>query len=273
MYKKKHHPHEAPLVVPGADGKKVRNPNQITVNQHVIPQAHLKEWSRDNGLLNVFDKKEKVWLTPAPHDAFTVQRLWDQWTETTFLGINEGNYQEQVDLIKASLPIKNHGHISAYFLMLCIRSWVASKERPNYHSVMEFSSPFSTQSELEDIELKNVGSSVHMSHLGGRDSQSFARELVKCAMNMRFMQEVQRFSGVVWSPVDMGRDDAVLPDSLERLYADKLAILPVTPKIVLVGTSQGHGFRGDLELNSSIINEKLIGSSARYYVSKIQTFS
>ncbi|WP_175687263.1 hypothetical protein [Burkholderia multivorans] len=271
MYKKNHSRHEAPLVVQSTEGKKIRNPNEITVNQHVIPQAHLKEWSRGEGLLNVFDKQKESWLTPAPHDAFTVQRLWDQWTETTFLSSNERNYQNQASLIKTSQPIESHEHISAYFYMLCIRARVAAKERPDYPSIMELSSSPSTQDELEDIELQNVGSSVHMSHPGGEGSQSLARETVKMAMNTLFLRGIQKFSGMVWTPFDMEDEDAVFPDSLAQLNESGLAILPITPKIVLIGAGSGNGLPSDFELTSSAINKKLIGSSVRYYVATSQT--
>lgn len=273
MYKKNHHPHETPLVVHGAQGKKTRNPNGITVNQHVIPQAHLKEWSREDGLLNVFDKQKKSWITPALLDAFTVQRLWDQWTEQTFLGSNERNYQHQAELIKASQPIENNEHISAYFLMLCIRAFVAARERPDYPSTMELSSLVLSQSELEDIELHNVESSVHLSYPGETDSQSSARETVKLAMNTMFIQRVHKFTGVVWTPFAMTGEYAILPDSLIKIDESGLAILPVTPKIVLLGSRGKNGFPSDASLTSSAINEKLISSSVRHYVASNQTSS
>lgn len=273
MYKKSHHPHEAPLVVPDAQERKIRNPNGITVNQHVIPQAHLEEWSREDGLLNVFDKRKKSWITPAPQDAFTVQRLWDQWTEQTFLGSNERNYQNQADLIKASQSIESSEHISAYFFMLCIRAFVAEKERPDYPSTMELSSQVLSQSELEDIELRNVGASAHLSYPGGYGSQSFARETVKFAMNTIFIKGIRRFTGMVWTPFAMTGEDAILPDSLIKIGESGLAILPVSPKIVLIGSRANNGFSSDASLTSSTINEKLISSSVRYYVASSQTFS
>lgn len=273
MYKKKHHPHEVPLSVHDAKGKKTRNPNGITVNQHVIPQAHLKEWSREDGLLNVFDKQEKSWATLAPKDAFAVQRLWDQWTEQTFLGTNERNYQNQAALIKASQPIENNEHISEYFFMLCIRAFVAASERPNYPSTMESISQVSTQSELEDIELQNVGSSVHLSYPGEGGSQSSARETVKFAMNMMFIRGVRKLSGMVWTPLEMNDGDAILPDSLIKIEECGLAILPATPRIVLIGSRANNGLPRDAPLTSSAINEKLIGSSVRHYVASSQTSS
>jgi len=266
MYKKIHHPHESPLSIHDANGKKKRNPNEITVNQHVIPQAHLREWSREDGLLNVFDKKKNSWITPAVKDAFSVQRLWDQWTEQTFLGTNERNYQNQAALIKKLKPIENNEHISAYFFMLCIRAYVAGRERPDYTSAMEVFSKVSNQRELEEVELKNVGSTVHLSCLGEGNSQNSARETVKLAMNMMFIRGVQKFKGVVWTPIAMSGVDAVLPDSLINIDKQGLAILPVTPKIVLIGSRENSAAPSVNYLTSSSINEKLMDSSVRQYV-------
>lgn len=270
MYKKNHTPHEKPLIVSDDQGNKKRNPNEITVNQHVIPQAHLKEWAREDGLLNVFDKQKQSWITPAPQNAFVVQRLWDQWTETTFLGTNERNYLNQADLIKASQPIESNEHISAYFFMLCIRAAVAAKERPDYPSFMEFSSPPPTQSELEEIELRNVGSSVHLAYPGGDGSQNSAREAVKMAMNMTFIREVPKFKGTIWTPFSMENEDAVLPDSLVGIDQSGLAILPVTPKIVLIGSGANHCLPNVTKLNPTSINEMLVEASVKYYVASNQ---
>ena len=271
VYKKNHHPHEVPLVVQDAQGKARRNSNEITVNQHVIPQAHLKEWARPDGLLNVFDKQKGSWITPAPADAFTVQRLWNQWAETTFLGTNERNYQDQVGLIKVSRPIEHHEHISAYFFMLCIRADVASRERPDYPPIMELSSPAPTQSELEEIELQNVGSSAHMSYPGGDGSQSLARDTVAMAMNMMFIGGVTQFTGMVWAQFDMKGQNAIFPDSFVKMHARGLAILPITPKIVLIGSGTKNSLVADGELTPTIINEALLGSLVRHYVASSQT--
>lgn len=266
MYKKSHSPHEEPVVRGDADGNKTRNPNQITVNQHVIPQAHLKEWVVSRGLLSVFDKHCDTWLTLAPPNAFTVQRLWDQSMEQWTLRNNESNYQKQAALIKSGEPIESHEHISAYFLMLCIRANTAAKERPDSDLTMQLSNPAPTQDELEKMELANMGRTIHESSVGGEGSQSVARDLVKITMTMTFIQEIQKFKGVVWTPFVMSDEDAVLPDSLNAIYRRGLAILPVTPKIVLIGSRGMDESHPDPSLCSSKINEMLIGASLRYFV-------
>lgn len=271
MYKKNHHPHEAPLVSMDGQGKRTRNPNEITVNQHVLPQAHLKEWIRPDGLLNVFDKQRSLWITPAPENAFTVQRLWDQWTETSFLGSNENNYQAQARLIKNLCPIECHEHISVYFLMLCIRAKVASNERPDYPSIMESAFQFPSQGELEEIELENVSSSAHISYPGGHGSQAGSRETVKFAMNTMFIAGAKAFKEVVWTPFSMTGEEAIFPDSFVEMHGKGFMMLPVTPKIVLIGASKKDlAVSSGESLTPAAINKALLDSSVKYYVASNQ---
>jgi len=81
MYKKDHSPHEAPSETLDENGNRIKNPNRITVNQHVIPQAHLKEWLGDENLLAIYRKQGGEPVERSPKSAFVVARLWDQPAE------------------------------------------------------------------------------------------------------------------------------------------------------------------------------------------------
>jgi hypothetical protein len=136
---------------------------------------------------------------------------------------------------------------------------------------MDLSSPAPTQSELEEIELQNVGSSVHMSYPGGDGSQSLARDTVGTAMNMMFIRGVAKFTGMIWTPFNMKGKNAVLPDSFVKMHGSGLAILPITPNIVLIGSGTRNRLVADGELTPTSINEALLGSSVRHYIASSQT--
>ena len=264
-YKKNHSPHEKP-VIKYDEGRKVSNPNRITTNQHVIPVAHLREWLGANQLLNVFDRKVEDWSTPDLDNAFTVQRLWDQQAEVDLLGSNERNYQNQVDRIEKGLPIEQHDHISAYFAMLIVRHWVAQRPRPDEPSILEDISEPLSQEQLEEIELENLGSRVSYVVPGGVGSQVMARTVVAMAMNMKFVQHVGRFAGVRWTPVEMGAVDAILPDSVARLERRRVLLLPMSPRVVLVG-SRGNSLTAAQNLYTPAdINRMLWRSAERRFV-------
>ncbi|OGB32545.1 MAG: hypothetical protein A3I16_18300 [Burkholderiales bacterium RIFCSPLOWO2_02_FULL_66_35] len=264
-YKKNHSPHEKP-VIKYDQGRKVSNPNRITTNQHVIPIAHLREWLGANQLLNVFDRKVGDWSTPDLDNAFTVQRLWDQKTEVDLLGANERNYQIQVDRVKKGLPIEQHDHISAYFAMLVVRHTVAQRPRPDEPSILEdVSEPFS-QEQLEQIELGNLGSPVPIVFPGGLGSQVLARITVAMSMSMEFVRHAGRFSGVRWTPVAMDADDAILPDSVARLEGRRVVLLPMSPRVVLVGSRGNSLIAAQNRYTPADINGMLLRSAERRFV-------
>ena len=264
-YKKNHSPHEKPFIKYD-QGRKVSNPNRITTNQHVIPVAHLREWLGANQLLNVFDRKVGCWITPDLDNAFTVQRLWDQQTEVDLLGSNERNYQNQVDRVKKGLPIEQHDHISAYFAMLIVRHSVAQRPRPDGPSILEDMSAPLSQEQLEEIELKNLGSRVSIVFPGNECSQVIPRTVVSGAMSMEFIQHVKRFAGMLWTPMEMGADDAILPDSVERLETRRVVLLPMSPRVVLVGSRRSSLIAAQNRYTPADINGMLWHSAERRFV-------
>ncbi|HEV2622937.1 MAG TPA: hypothetical protein VGU65_12710 [Frateuria sp.] len=264
-YKRNHSPHEKPAIKYD-QGRKVSNPNRITTNQHVIPIAHLREWLGTNQLLNVFDRKVGVWSTPDLDNAFTVQRLWDQQTEVDLLGSNERNYQNQVDRVEKGLPIEQHDHISAYFAMLIVRHSVAQRPRPDEPSILGGMSEPLSQERLEEIELENLGSRAPYVSAGGVGSQGIARTIVAMAMNREFFQHVRRFAGVRWTPVAMGADDAILPDSVARLERRRVVLLPMSPRVVLVGSRGNSPIAALNRYTPADINAMLWRSAERRFV-------
>ena len=264
-YKKNHSPHEKP-VIKDDQGRKVSNPNRITTNQHVIPVAHLREWLGANQLLNVFDRKVEAWSTPDLDNAFTVQRLWDQQAEVDLLGSNERNYQSQVDRVEKGLPIEQHDHISAYFVMLIVRHSVTQRPRPAGPSILEDMSEPLSQERLEEIELENLGSPASYMSPGGAGSQAMARSIVAMAMNMEFSRHVGRFAGVRWTPVEMGAVDAILPDSVARLERRHVVLLPMSPRVVLIGSRGNSLIAAQNRYTPADINGMLWHSAERRFV-------
>lgn len=271
-YKKNHSPHEKP-VIKYDQGRKVSNPNRITTNQHVIPVAHLREWLGAKQLLNVFDRKVGGWTTPDLDNTFTVQRLWDQQTEVNLLGSNESNYQKQVDRVEKGLPIEQHDHISAYFAMLIVRHSVAHRPRPDGPSILEDISAPLSQERLEEIELENLSSGVPIVFPGNASSQVIARTVVSMAMNMEFIRHVKRFAGILWTPVEMGADDAILPDSVKRLETRRAVLLPMSPRVVLIGSRGSNLIAAQKRYTPTDINGMLWRSADRHFVATERTRS
>lgn len=261
MYKKNHSPSEKPSTVE-QNGKKVSNPHQFTRVQHVIPQAHLREWVNSDGKLSIsgLDKPIK------PEDAFFVDRLWSQWAESRMLGKNETNYFTQSKLIKKGKPITEHTHITAYFCMLHARMVVTHKERPHYASHMVKLIHISSKAELEELEVSNAKSHVHVIMGGDDDSQSISRQLVASHMQMDFVNCMRHFEATKWEIFRLKSGRFIMPDFFQNLLQTNRLILPISPQIVAICSNLKHELEKSGLLTEEIINSILKSGIKNHYV-------
>ncbi|XXF08132.1 hypothetical protein J3Q00_19400 [Pseudomonas sp. D2-3] len=266
MYKKNHIKHEKPVVRVDAQGNRKKNPNQITVSQHVIPQAHLNEWIDTKGLLSVYNTATGSAGPIRPVDAFVVERLWNQWAERRMLYSNEVNYQKQVDLIKLGEPISNHQHLSAYFTMLCSRMVVAHKKRPHYPSTMMELNYTASQAELEELEISNLKSHVHMIKAGDAESQDGARLIVSMHLQMDFVQWMRQYESIQWEVLKLESGRFILPDYIQDLLIWGRPMLPISPKLAVIGSELKRRLQSAGWLNERGINTLLKAGVVRHYV-------
>lgn len=263
--------HEQPVVLKDNEGKKISNPNRITVDQHVIPQKHILEWSTDGKMVDVCNVSNgKVKSLAASSSFFCVRRLWDQWVELKMLGSNEKNYQEQLCLFKKQQPFSKQEHILEYYIMLCVRAWVANKERPDYPWIMSELSYEPSQGELEDNELAMDGK-CHFVEVSSRESsQQLARQVVKMAMLRTFDQWYAVLKGQQWITFHSKDEQFILPDALHESFLNKLYVMPICPNYVLITDATYKYLIENDYLSVSFINKILIESSINYYVQQSQ---
>lgn len=255
--------HEKPLQT-NEHGK---NPNKITINQHVIPNKHLLEWSSDGKMVEVFDiESKKSKYLPAKSSYFCVMRLWDQWTESKMLKINEDNYQSQIELMKNGGDFTNLNYVIEYYVLLCVRVRVANKERPHYPSVFSSISHECNQSELEDNELEMDGT-VHIIDVTiDSNSQHMAREVVKIVMNQTFVQWYKNIEGQKWHLYQSDNDSFILSDAFCTNFLDGFHVLPLNPKQVLIADSTYKALVNDSCLSAQYINDVMKRNAINYYV-------
>jgi hypothetical protein len=150
--------------------------------------------------------------------------------------------------------------------MLIVRRSVAQRPRPEEPTILkDMSEPFS-QERLEEIELENLGSRAPYVFPGGVGSQVTARTIVDMDMNSEFVRHVRRFAGVRWTPVAMGTDDAILPDSVARLERRHVVLLPMSPRVVLVGSRGNSLIAAQNRYTPADINGMLWRSAERCFV-------
>lgn len=265
MYRKNHTPHETPLVVEGKSGKRLRNPNQITVNQHVIPQAHLQEWADSKKLLTVMEIKTRKSFSLAPRDAFVVCRLWDQPMEQGTIKSNEDNYQKQIEIFRTTGELACHISITEYFVMLAVRAYCAAKERPDYPTTMHSVSYVPSQADLEAAEVKQVRDSVRVIY-GAGEGQEFARVVVSMTMTSLFCKGRELLKNTVWIPYVSSEAKFILPDSLWDLYANRYLAFPVSPDLVFIEKKLHESLLESRNLTHEKLNRRFLRASKQHYV-------
>ena len=256
--------HEKPLLKNNEHGS---NPNKITVNQHVIPNKHLLEWSSDGKMVEIFDIESVTSKKlPAKSSYFCVMRLWDQWTESKMLKTNEDNYQKQIGLMKNGEDFTNPDHVMAYYVMLCVRVWVANKERPHYASTFSSMSYEYDQSELEDNELEMDGPVHTIKSTMDPNSQHTARQVVKMAINDAFVQWCEIIKNQKWQLYQSDNESFILADAFYANFLDEFHVLPVNPKQVLIAESTYENLVNNSCLSVQYINDVMKRNASKYYV-------
>lgn len=265
MYQKNHSPHEKPIENLNEDGKRVKNPNDITVNQHVIPQKHLKQWLGGEDLLTIIDKSSGEPLNRAPKNSFVVARLWDQPAEQGMIKTNEDNYQQQLTIFAETGSIARSPWITEYFVMLAARAYFAAKERPLYDSIMEPPTWAPSQAELEKDEVEQVHDTVRILRVAG-NPHAAARTVVSMALTSFFIRGRELIKDTVWVPFSTPGEKFILPDSNAALFEQRFLALPVSPELVLLDEKLLANLQEAGQLTPEYLNKRFLESSVRYYV-------
>lgn len=258
--------HEKPLPKSEEHGS---NPNKIIVNQHVIPNKHLLEWSTDGKMVEVYDLGSNEWKTlPTKSPYFCVMRLWDQWTESVMLKSNEDNYQGQIEIMRSEGDFTNPDYVMAYYVLLCVRVWVANKERPHYPSKFSSMSYECNQSELEDNELEMEGPVHVVKGTIDPDSQHMARQVVKMVMNQAFSQWCEKMKSLKWNLYQSDDVDFILSDALYNNFLQGFHVLPISPKQVLIAEPVYDELVKKESLSAKFINSMMKENAVNYYIKK-----
>jgi len=265
VYQKDHTPHEKPIEKLNEHGKREKNPNKITINQHVIPQEHLRQWLGGENLLTIIDKLSGEPLKRAPKDSFVVSRLWDQPAEQGMIKTNEDNYQEQLTLLRLTGSIARSPWITEYFVMLAARAYIAAKHRPTYASCMTMTTITPSQAELEEEEVSHVHARARVFD-GVGNTHAMARHIVSLALTSYFIQGRELLSEAVWVPYSIDGVKFILPDSNVSLFNARFLALPVSPDLVLLEQNLLTQLQEAQLLTPEYLNERFLESSVRFYV-------
>lgn len=275
MYRKSHTPHEPPFVRSDPDGGEIKNPNQITVKQHVIPQRHLEEWVGADGRLTVRSKESERVIRPIPFDAFRFERLWDQPMEAGVLKTTEDQFQFVVTEYRSSGQIANHRWLTEYFVLLAARAHCVTKQRPegslfvDIHTDTEDEATsqdkMPIQDRLEREELEHINEPVRIIS-GYGDGQHISRFIVSQYMTSIYLRCMSRFEECEWIALPSLDRKFILPDSLWSFLTSVCLMLPASPGLIFLEKSIYEQLSDAGRLNTDAVNAILHQSVHLHFV-------
>lgn len=270
---KKADKYEKPISITTDSGKKQSNPNQLSINQHIVPQKHLMKWSKNGKVIRIFDKKSKDFKTlPPKANLFGEMRLWDQWTEAELLKTNEDNFNNYIDQIQDLAQSEFSRECQEYYAMLVARTQISSMGRPsNTPSLLTNLNYELSKDELEQSELDMLDGGIPIIYANSdRTSQHLDRQVVKLALQSLFFSWMRELEGMSWTLLESKNGNFSLSDSFYNNALKGVHILPVNPNFVWVGTNYMNKIYYEKSTINHNINNIIQEGAVKYYTAKAE---
>ncbi|MBA0212131.1 hypothetical protein [Pectobacterium brasiliense] len=262
--------HEEPMFGQDKNGVSRKNPNNITINQHIIPKKHLTYWSSDGRNVVVKNISTENELTiPFDNPLFCVKRLWDQGVELDFKKI-EDEYQSQLEsVLNGGIKAKfNMNSFVDYYKSIVIRCELSKKERPHYVVGADLIGEH-TKEQLEKSEWELVDNETGIFTIPvaeSAESQSASRFVVRISIDMIFSQLDELFANTNWNIIflEENHESLFISDAIFHFHENGFHLLPLTPRILLI--SAETKIKMGNALKSSVINKLMMKFSSIYCI-------
>ena len=234
-----------------------KNPNRLTIHQHVFPQRSIARFSGEDGRVAVHDLLRHQVRRAKPRDTiFCAQRAWDQRSEVGYMKAIEDRFQVLADAV-----IGGQGTISSVDDKAAIERFFALWHmRARHH-------------ELDDQQIKlNLikGDSLTKEQEESLEAKGylFARSggLVPARqLNGLWLQN--QIDGYASDLARVARWGVIEPQSGEFVVTDTPThmVIPLTPKLALVGNAPDGMILAD---NLAQINQLTVAGSQRYFLAR-----
>ncbi|MEP8849220.1 hypothetical protein ABKU49_05770 [Enterobacter hormaechei] len=265
-------PHEKPMFGEDTNGVLRRNPNNITIRQHIISAKHLESWSSDNKTVfiqKIYSNNNADRFIPFNNELFCVLRLWDQGCEADFKLI-EDKFHTQLDLIlKDGLSADvNYTHLVDYYKSVVIRCCLSRRERPHYEIDSDLAGEHSKE-QLERIEWESVDNEsgfVSIPVPERADSQSLSRSVVRMTIDMMSVKLDSVFANTSWEILHLEEhhENLCISDAIDEFHDAEIDLLPLSPRILLVSTCSKSILGNALKPN--VINGLMLKFANRFCI-------
>lgn len=234
-----------------------KNPNRLTVQQHVYPQRSIARFAGHDGRVAVHDMARGLIRRAKPRDSiFCARRAWDQRAEAGYMKDIEDRFQVLVEALiggqSAISSVDDKQAVERFFALWYMRS--------RYHELEDqgiklsgITSDNLTKEQEENLEANRylfarIGGIVPARQLNGLWLESqidgYARDL----------SSVER-----WGVIRPQTGEVIITDTPLHM------IIPLTPKLALIGNAPDGMI---LANNLAQMNRLIVAGSQRYYLAR-----
>ena len=235
-----------------------KNPNTIIIKQHVFSSKSIRRFAQNNGTVNVkLIKQNKIINLPPDDKLFCARRSWDQRAEKGYMKKIEDIFQALASKIVTN-QIKNLGEsdnraVSDFFDLWELRFY--QNLNPINDTKLKGILPgkLFTKDEEELLEKANM--------VFTRDKASIPSRFMN-GLNIQMCINKRRaqMGNLKWGIVNSFEGEFIVPDNFSNN-----AILPVSPKIILLANSENLTIPKSEVIK---VNRIAISCSTTFYFSK-----
>lgn len=233
-----------------------RNPNNITIRQHVFPEFAIKNFNNSNGSVEFFDKyTKKISLKTSRDYAFCARRVWDDNTERDFMQKIEDPFAKlSKEIISGNvntIDAEKQVLVTEFFCLWNIREHY--REDPfrdeKINGALDVARKIS-KDEQEKLEISGV-TAIRP------DLTISSRSITGIRIKMNFMQSIEQMTDAKWGIVRSNKIEFLVPDNCSHAR-----IMPISPKICLI--SEDTDRIADIEEVINI-NKSAVAISKNYF--------
>ena len=240
-----------------AEKTRGKNPNRLTVNQHIYPRRSIARFAGNDGRVAVHDVARCQVRRAKPGDLiFCARRAWDQRAEADYMKDIENRFQSLAEqLIKGQstiFSVEDKQAIERFFALWYMRSRYMGLEKQEI-KLNGIGGENLTKEEEENLEAKGylfarIGGVVPARQLNGLWLQSQIDSYAKD------MSVVER-----WGVIQPKSGEFIITDTPSHM------IIPLTPKLALVGNAPDGMILAE---TLAQLNRHAVAESQRYFLAR-----
>lgn len=199
------------------------NPNQLTVNQHLLPRASIERFTNHDNMVEV-RRGDLTFKADDRNSIFCARRVWDQKAEEGYLEL-ERDFQVLAGKIIENpshvLSAEENGLASKFFALVCART--VARRNPIPDTEFQEATPVSKLDKDLLEKLEKLGY-VTLNQSGQIPGRMIAGPQIRIQMDYC----LEELNGAMWHVAISESDEFLVSDSIDRV-----PVIPICPTLML----------------------------------------